>query len=153
MVCSRVLNVLIGLHAVSVPALAQAPVPTPGLPESFNWFSPPTVPGLNAAWLVGGEKESGLYALRVKLAGGTIIQPHTHPDARYSVVLAGTLYVGFGTTVDDSAVVAVPVGAVYVAPANQPHYLRARDGDVVYQEGGSGPTGTDLVVGRSISTE
>jgi len=153
MVRSRMLIVLFGFLAVAVQVLAQAPVPKAVLPESVKWFSPPIIPGLKAAWLVGGEKESGLYALRVQLAKGTKIPPHTHPDARYSVVLAGTLYVGFGTTVDESAMVAVPVGAVYVAPAHQPHYLWARDGDVVYQESGSGPTGTEPVIGPSASTE
>ena len=153
MVRSRVLIVLVGLLAVAVQVLAQAPVPKPVLPESAKWFSPPIIPGLKAAWLVGGEKESGLYALRVQLANGTKIPPHTHPDARYSMVLAGTLYVGFGTTVDESAMVAVPVGAVYVAPAHQPHYLWARDGDVVYQESGSGPTGTEPVIGPSTSAD
>jgi len=148
---SRILVVLLGLLAV--PALAQAPVPQPVFPESVEWFSPPFIPGLKAAWLVGGEKELGLYALRVQLAAGTKIPPHTHPDARYSVVLAGTLYVGFGTTVDESAMVAVPAGAVYVAPAHQPHYLWARDGDVVYQESGFGPTGTEPVVRRSTSAK
>jgi len=153
MVRSRVLVVLLGLLAVAVQVLAQAPVPKPALPESVKWFSPPTIPGLKAAWLVGGEKESGLYALRVQLAAGTKIPPHTHPDTRYSTVLAGTLYVGFGSTIDESAMVAVPVGAVYVAPAHQPHYLWARDGDVVYQESGSGPTGTKLVIEPSTSAE
>jgi len=153
MVRSTVLIVLLGLLAAAVPVSAQAPVPKPVLPESINWFSPPIVPGLKAAWLLGGEKESGLYALRVQLAAGTKIPPHTHPDARYSMVLAGTLYVGFGTTVDESSMVAVPVGAVYVAPAHQPHYLWARDGDVVYQESGSGPTGTEPVVGPTTSAE
>lgn len=150
---SRILVVLLGLLAVAAPALAEAPVPQPVLPELVEWFSPPIIPGLKAAWLVGGEKESGLYALRVQLAAGTKIPPHTHPDDRYSVVLAGTLYVGFGTTVDESAMVAVPAGAVYVAPAHQPHYLRARDGDVVYQESGSGPTGTEPVVSEPTSAE
>ena len=115
-------------------------------PESFEWFSPPGNPGLEAAWVVGAEREPGLYAQRVRLAAGARIAPHTHPDTRYSTVPSGTLYVGFGSTVDDAAMVAVPAGAVYVAPANQPHYLWARDGEVVYQESGMGPTGTVAVV-------
>jgi quercetin dioxygenase-like cupin family protein len=79
---------------------------------------------------------------RVRLAQGGKIPVHTHPDTRNSTVLSGTLYVGFGDTADETRVVAVPTGAVYVAPANVPHYLWARDGDVVYQEGGVGPTAT-----------
>jgi hypothetical protein len=42
------------------------------------------------------------------------------------------------------------VGAeqAYVAPANQPHQLWARDGAVAYQESGVGPTGTVAVAGN-----
>jgi quercetin dioxygenase-like cupin family protein len=138
---------LLGVFGVAVLASAGAPVPEPVLPESFKWFSPLGNPGLEAAWVVGTEQESGLYALRVRLAPGTRIAPHTHPDTRTSTVLSGTLYVGFGGTVDESAMIAVPAGGVYAAPANQPHYLWARDGEVVYQESGKGPTGTVTVAG------
>jgi hypothetical protein len=40
--------------------------------------------------------------------------------------------------------VALSPGAVYVVPADTPHYVWARDGDVEYQESGFGPTGTDF---------
>ena len=52
---SKVLMVLIGLLAFVVPVLAQVPVPKPVLPESFKWSSPPIIPGLQAAWLVGND--------------------------------------------------------------------------------------------------
>ena len=121
---------------------AQAPLPVPLLPNSFQWFSPTNFPGLSAAWVIGAEKDSGSYLLRVRLAKGAWIQPHTHPDERSSTVLCGTLYVGFGEVADESRLVAVPAGGVYVAPANVPHYLWAKDGDVIYQESGIGPTAT-----------
>ena len=41
----------------------------------------------------------------------------------------------------------VPAGALYVAPANVPHSLWARDGDVIYQEAGVGPTANTILVG------
>jgi len=145
---SKTVLVLLALFGVAVLASADTPVPGPRLPESFVWFSPPGNPGLKATWIVGAEQASGLYALRVRLVAGARIAPHTHPDARYSTVLSGTLYVGFGGTVDESTMVAVPAGGVYVAPANQPHYLWARDGEVVYQETGVGPTGTAAVAGQ-----
>ena len=140
--------VLLGGFGVAVLASAEAPLPEPVLPESFEWFSPPGNSGLKAAWVVGAEQKSGLYALRVRLAPGTRIAPHTHPDTRYSTVLSGTLYVGFGGAVDESSMVAVPAGGVYVAPANQPHYLWALDGELVYQESGVGPTRTVAVAGK-----
>lgn len=116
--------------------------PAPVLPDTMPWVSPPTIPGLQAAWLLGAERHAGPYILRVKLAAGARIPPHIHPDTRNSTVLEGTIYVGFGETFDTTTVVAVPAGAVYVAPANVPHYVWARDGAAVYQEAGVGPTGT-----------
>jgi quercetin dioxygenase-like cupin family protein len=116
--------------------------PAPVLPEQLRWFSPPGNAALQGAWVVGGEHARGPYVLRVQLAAGGRVPPHTHPDDRTSTVLAGTLYVAFGATFDETKVVAVPTGAVYVAPANVPHSVWAKDGAVVYQEAGVGPTAT-----------
>ncbi len=128
-------------------ATAQQPAPVPLRPEAFHWFSPPGMPDIRAAWVIGAEAGSSAYLLRVKLAPGGRIPPHTHPDERSSTVLSGTLYVGFGDTVDEARMVAIPAGGVYVAPARVPHYLWAKDGEVTYQEAGTGPTGTVPVVG------
>jgi hypothetical protein len=113
-------------------------------PETLPWSTPPGIPDLSSAWVLGAESEMGPYAIRVKLKAGGRVPVHTHPDARYSTVLSGTLYVGFGTTVNESQMTAVPAGAVYTAPANVPHYLWAKDGAVEYQEAGMGPTGTHI---------
>lgn len=123
-------------------AIAQSPAVQPILPESLRWTSPPNLPGLKGAWVLGSEKDHGTYVQRVELSPGARVVPHTHPDTRYSTVISGTLYVAFGERPADAEFVAVPTGAVYVAPANQPHTLWARDGKVVYQEAGTGPTGT-----------
>lgn len=125
-------------------ALAHSEDVTPQvvLPQALTWTSPPNNPGLQGAWALGEEKKAGPYILRVKLASGARIPPHTHPDERNSTVLSGTLYVGFGKTFDESKVVAIPAGGVYVAPANVAHYVWAKDGEVVYQEAGIAPTGT-----------
>ncbi len=85
------------------------------------------------------------YILRVKLAAGARMPPHIHPDERNSTVLSGTLYVGFGNTFDELKMIAIPTGGVYVAPATVAHYVWAKDGDVVYQEAGLGPTATTVV--------
>lgn len=121
--------------------VGQTP-PQPLRPEQAAWFSPPSVPALKAAWLVGSEQGTGPYLLRVRLAAGGRFPPHTHPDTRYTTVLSGTLYVGFGERVDETAVVAVPAGAIYEAPAGEPHWVWAKDGDVEYQESGVAPTAT-----------
>jgi quercetin dioxygenase-like cupin family protein len=136
---------VVALLPAAMFAFAQVPRVQPILPESLRWTSPPTIPGLKGAWVVGAEREPGVYAQRVVLAAGARIPAHTHPDTRYSTILSGTLYVAFGEKATDGDFVAVPAGAVYIAPAGQPHTLWARDGEVIYQEAGNGPTGTNLL--------
>jgi quercetin dioxygenase-like cupin family protein len=123
-------------------ALGASAGPAPILPSELHWQSPPNNPAVRGAWVVGAETEAGPYLFRVQLAAGARIPPHRHPDERSTTVLGGTLYVGFGDVFDESKVVAVPTGAVYVAPAGTPHYVWAKAGDAVYQEAGVGPTGT-----------
>lgn len=129
----------------TLPLLSSAlehPKPEPILPESLKWGSPPNNKLLHGAWVIGSEDEAAPYAFRVRIEEGGKIPVHTHPDARYSTVMSGTLYVGFGDEMDESAMVAIPAGGVYVAPAGVPHYLWAKEGEVIYQEGGTGPTKT-----------
>jgi hypothetical protein len=75
------------------------------------------------------------------LAAGGWIRPHTHPDERNSTVLKGVLYLGFGRIFDGSKLVAIPTGSVR-HPADGPHYVTAKEGDVIYQEAGVGVTET-----------
>jgi quercetin dioxygenase-like cupin family protein len=133
---------LLGLSLASM--AAEAPVPRVVLPDRLTFTTPPPIPDLRSAFVLGAENDPGLYAIRVRLKAGGRVPVHTHPDTRYSTILSGTLYVGFGTAADDTRMTAVPAGAVYVAPANVPHFLWAKDGEVVYQEAGMGPTGTRM---------
>lgn len=120
-------------------ALAQSK-PEPILPGSLKWAG--AAGAAQNVMVVGAADKAGLYQQRVRMPPGSKIQPHTHPDERISVVLEGTIYVGFGEKFDESNVVAIPTGAVYVAPAGTPHYVWAKDGAAIYQEGGMGPTAT-----------
>ena len=119
--------------------------PRPIDPDQAQWASPPALPGVQGAWLLGAENSSGIYQFRVRLEHGAKIPPHSHPDERNSTVLKGTLYVGFGPQFDSHNLVAIPQGAIYVAPANVPHYLWAKEGEVIYQESGVGPSGTNIL--------
>jgi quercetin dioxygenase-like cupin family protein len=133
---------------VVIPAAPELPGPTVQaiVPAQATWIDPPNLPELRAAWLIGTETDPGPYALRLRLAQGGRIGVHVHPDDRITTVLSGTLYVGFGTIFDETRVQPIPAGAVYLAPADQPHYVWARDGDVEYQESGFAPTATNFDV-------
>ena len=124
---------------------AQSNRPVVVAPESIQWSGSPAFPGLKSAWVLGGESTPGPYIFRVKIPANGRIPPHTHPDERSTTVLSGTIYVGFGEAFDESRVIAVPAGGVYVAPASVPHFVWAKDGDAEYQEVGIGPTRTAIV--------
>ncbi len=139
---------VITLSMVALTSMAQTPLPSPILPDAIRYISPPGLQGIQVAQILGDPKKAEPYLVRVKLAAGARIPPHTHPDARSTTVLAGTLHVGFGEKFDESKVVAIPAGGIYVAPAGVPHYVWARDGDALYQEAGTGPTAVMFVKPR-----
>lgn len=142
----RASNLARGAAAILVTLAAHAGAqdgkPELVTPDGVRWISPPHLPGVQGAWFLGREDRTGPYHFRVRLAAGARIPPHTHPDARSSTVLKGTLFVGFGRVFDEAGLTAIPAGSIYVAPANVPHFLWARDGAVEYQESGVGPTAT-----------
>jgi len=121
---------------------ASAAEPKVILPDALHWASPPWEPAVHAAWVLGSEQTGGAYLLRVRIAPGGEIPPHIHPDERYTTVLSGTLHVSFGPDFNSARTLVLPAGSVYVAPANQPHFVWAEVSDVIYQEAGTGPTAT-----------
>lgn len=141
----RSLFLALSLAVTAGAALAETPAPRAIDPASAEWSSPAGLAGVSGAWLIGGQDQPGPYQFRITIEKDGRIPPHTHPDTRNSTVLSGTLYVGFGEHFDETAMVAIPEGHLYVAPANVPHYLWARDGQVTYQESGAGPSGTRLI--------
>ena len=105
--------------------------------------------GTLQAGVVGDSTRPGLYAIRTKIPLGLRLQPHFHPDERIVTVLDGTLYVGFGERFDTSTMRPLPPGSVFTEPARQPHFTWAKDGEVLLQIVGNGPTGTtQIVTGR-----
>lgn len=133
------------LAAVAATAGAEPDAPVALRPESFRWTSPPGLPGLRSAWVIGDATTPGAYVLRVQLAPGTRIPPHTHPDTRTCTVLAGTVFVAFGASVESARTTAMTPGTIYVLPANVPHTVWTEDAAAEYQESGTAPTGTTFL--------
>jgi hypothetical protein len=61
------------------------------------------------------------------------------------VLLSGTAYFGYGERFDETRMRALPAGSVWTEPARQPHFAWAKDGEVVLQVIGIGPSGTTPV--------
>lgn len=122
--------------AIAIPAEPPAPGPAVILPDTLKWTPLPDSPESSQVWLHGDETAHGPTLLRVRLAAGGRVGVRAHPDERIFSVLAGTLSVGFGSIFDETRMHDIPAGAVFIAPADQPHYLWARDGDAEYQVGG-----------------
>jgi quercetin dioxygenase-like cupin family protein len=117
------------------------------MPDQIKWMNAPAgvTKDAQAVVLAGPLDKPVPYTQRVRLAAGGMITPHTHPDNRYTTVLSGELYAGLGDTADAAKATRYPAGSFFIMPAGQVHYSVAKDGEVVYQESGYGPTGTNFL--------
>jgi len=100
--------------------------------------------GPSSAYVVGGPKQPGLYVITALYPAGVKSRPHVHPDQRVMTVISGTFYAGTGDTFDENNVRALAPGSILVIPPNTLHWGWAKDGDVVVEEVGVGPTGTQF---------
>jgi hypothetical protein len=102
-------------------------------------IGPSVAPGVGSATQPGG-----LYVVFAKYEAGVRSLPHTHPDQRVVTVLSGTFYAGSGPAFDAKAAKPQPTGSVFVIPANVVHWGFAKDGAVLLQETGVGPSGLKI---------
>jgi quercetin dioxygenase-like cupin family protein len=145
---SRFRRIALGVFAASGAAAAFAQVNlVQFMPEQIKWANgPPGVTRDTQAVVLAGPLDKPVpYTQRVRIAAGGMVSPHTHPDARYTTVLSGELAIGLGDTLDAAKETRYPAGSFVVMPAGQPHYSLAKNGEVVYQESGYGPTGTSFL--------
>ena len=111
------------------------------MPEQIKWMTQAASPGMRYSFLTGRGDQPGFYEQRVEMNAGAMVPPHVHPDARCVTVLSGSLSVGKGEVAIPSEMKSFPAGSFYCIPAGAAHYVSAQNGNVVYQEGGVGPTG------------
>jgi quercetin dioxygenase-like cupin family protein len=139
---------VLGLLALMAAAavLAQANL-VQFMPDQIKWAAGPAgvTKDAQAVVLAGPLDKPVPYTQRVRIAAGGMVSQHTHPDARYTTVLSGELTIGLGDTLDAAKETRYPAGSFVVMPAGQPHYSLAKNGEVVYQESGYGPTGTSFL--------
>lgn len=129
------------LSLLAIPLLVQGEPLQPALvvPGDVVWVRNPL--GFETGKVAGDLAKPGMYANRVRFPAGLRVQPHFHPDERIVVVVSGTMYVGYGERFDEAEMKALPAGSVWTEPARQPHFAWAKDGEVVIQVIGNGPSG------------
>ena|SRR5688572_14349002 len=125
----------------SVTGLAQDLPPgvkalTPG---QLTYSESPRAPGVLTAPLLGVPSKAEYYVFRAKYPPYTVNGPHHHPGDEELTVIAGTLYVGHGTTMDRDKATAYPPGSYIREPAGAVHYLFTKDEVVEVEVRGMGP--------------
>ncbi len=115
------------------------------LPKDIE-FKAPLAGVPQTAVLYGDPTKAGLFVTRVKFAPGIKVLPHWHPDeARTVAVLSGTLYFAVGEQWDESKFNVYPAGTFFSEPPKTPHYTWAKDGEVILQVTGIGPSSTNPI--------
>jgi len=109
--------------------------------SKLDYKQNPKLVGIFSTLVTGNPGKEGLYSATGLMKKGAVFPPHSHPDKRMSVVISGVMYLGHGEAYSETALVAYPVGTVAITPANVPHFMAAKDGDVRILEIGSGPSG------------
>jgi quercetin dioxygenase-like cupin family protein len=108
-------------------------------PNMLTFTESPRAPGVLTAPLFGVPNRAEYYVFRAKYPPHTVNGPHHHPGDEELTVIAGTLYVGHGTTMDRDKAAAYPPGSYIKEPAGTVHYLFTKDEIVEVEVRGMGP--------------
>ena len=115
------------------------------LPQDIEFKGPVTGPPQTVV-LYGDPTKPGVFVSRVKFSAGWKDPPHWHPDeVRTVVVLSGTLYFGSVEKWDENKFKAYPAGTFYSEPPKAPHFSWAKDGEVIIQITGVGPSAKTFI--------
>jgi len=141
--CRAVLVSAVAFLAVVSTALSEPLTQMLVTPDELTWNRGPT--GNQRSLIAGDETKQGMYVYRAKFPANFRNKPHYHPDERIVMVISGTLHVDYGEEFDESKMKALPSGSIWTEPAKQPHFVWVKDGEVVIQIIGNGPSSTTLV--------
>ena len=131
---------VLALFIIAATARADPLQPALVTPDEITWTS--TLRGTQQALLAGNPQSAGVYVYQARFPAGFRNPPHLHPDERIVTILSGTLLVGYGERFDERKMKALPPGSMFTEPARHPHFAWAKDGEVVIQVIGHGPSDT-----------
>jgi quercetin dioxygenase-like cupin family protein len=109
-------------------------------PDNLQWGpQPPALPPGGEIALVSGDPEKPVpYVVRARLPAGYKIPAHIHPADEHLTVITGSMHVGMGTKLDETAGEKVAAGGYVLMPKGMPHYLWISE-PTVLQVHGIGP--------------
>jgi quercetin dioxygenase-like cupin family protein len=116
-------------------------------PDQIKWApGPPTLPAKTEFASLSGDmtKKGSLFTIRLRVPDGWKVPPHFHPTAENVTVIEGTLRMGLGDTLDESALTDLPAGSFHMIPKGVHHYTVAK-GKTVIQLHAIGPWGITYV--------
>ena len=97
--------------------------------------APPDIPkGAEIAVLHGDPSKKGPFTLRLKAPAGFKIPPHWHSNDEYLTILAGTLILHMGDTMDAPAT-NLAVGGFHFLPGKMHHAAEAKVETIIQLEG------------------
>lgn len=138
--CAYTLNLFFGTFLFEASSFAQDASTIVILPQEIHYKAMGS--GAETAVLYGDPTKAGLYVMRLRLPAGAKVLPHIHPEeVRTLTVISGTLYFGFGEKWDESKLKAYPAGTFFSEVPTTPHFVAAKDGEVIFQATGIGPSG------------
>lgn len=145
----KTMTAIMILVTAALPSAGRAEGPgasNVSLPEDVVYEAASNGKGPQTAVLFGDPSKPGVFVMRMKFPANMKIMPLTHPDVwRTGVVLSGTLYYGVGEAWEESKLRAYPTGTFFTTATNAPHFVWARDGEVVVQFTAMGPSGTTRI--------
>lgn len=115
-------------------------------PQEVRWLTPSYyTDGRQRAQMLGDSSQGGAWVDRVKIPAGLRALAHTHPDDEIITVIEGTWYLGQGEKFDATKLKGYPAGSFIVIPAGVPHFIAAKDGNVIVQVSGTGKPRADYI--------
>lgn len=149
--CIATFATFIAAAAAAIAAPAPPKIPTVVNLQHIKWHST-AFARVYVASITIAKNSRGAQVILVRLDSGARVPPHTHPSAHLTTVLSGTFYLGSGTRFDASNMMALTPGTAIIIPADAPHYVWAKDGQVIVEQVGFGPAGIS-VVHRSVAKD
>ncbi len=146
---SATITIVLLTSAASVFSQTQKSSTKVVFPSEIKFTINPNDPaGLQTVLLDGDPTKSELYTMQIKIPANIKLLAHWHPETRSVIVLSGTFYYGYGGKFDEKKLIEMPAGTFFNEPSEQPHFAWTKNGVVILQVTGVGPTGkTDLESG------